>query len=175
MNLCRICYKRREMKMSQKPVTYLLCRLFLMIVLVSWALSNSEIGGVFSVHAETMTNEASANSDITSVNLTITKSGNGSGTITSDPAGIDCGLTCTFDFAPDIVVTLTASANTGSTFTGWSGGGCTGTGTCIVTMTAATAVTANFDLQILTLTVSRTGTGSGTVTSSPVGIDCGLD
>jgi hypothetical protein len=44
------------------------------------------------------------------------------------------------------VVTLTATAASGSTFAGWSGGGCSGTGTCTVTMTADKSVTANFDL-----------------------------
>src|SRR5689334_21282685 len=174
MNLCGIFQTPREIRMSQKPVTCLLCRLFLMIVLVGLALSNSEFG-VFSVHAETVANQSSTTSDLTLVNLAITKSGSGSGTITSDPAGIDCGLTCAFDFAPDTVVTLTALADTGSIFTGWSGGGCTGTGTCIVTMTTATTVTANFDLQTFILTVNKTGLGSGTVTSNPAGINCGVD
>ena len=37
----------------------------------------------------------------------------------------------------------------GSTFTGWSGGGCSGTGTCTVTVSAATTVTATFAPQSL--------------------------
>ena len=41
-------------------------------------------------------------------------------------------------------MTLTALTNSGSTFSGWSGGGCSGTGTCTVTMNAATSVTATF-------------------------------
>ena len=42
-------------------------------------------------------------------------------------------------------MTLTASLNsTCDTFTGWSGGGCTGTGTCTVTMTMAKTVSASF-------------------------------
>jgi hypothetical protein len=32
----------------------------------------------------------------------------------------------------------------GSVFTGWSGGGCSGTGPCVVTVTSATTVTATF-------------------------------
>ena len=70
-------------------------------------------------------------------------------------------------------VTLTAAAATGSTFSGWSGEGCSGTGTCVVTMSAARTVTANFTLNTYTLTVNKTGAGSGTVTSAPTGIDCG--
>jgi uncharacterized repeat protein (TIGR02543 family) len=43
-------------------------------------------------------------------------------------------------------VTLTASADTGSTFTGW-GGACSGTANCVVTMDAAKTVTATFTLD----------------------------
>ena len=39
---------------------------------------------------------------------------------------------------------LTATADPGSTFAGWSGGGCSGTATCTVTMNSDTAVTATF-------------------------------
>ena len=65
--------------------------------------------------------------------LSVEKTGTGSGTVTSDPAGIDCGSTCSFDFSYNTDVTLTAVADSGSTFTGWSGAGCTGTGACEVT------------------------------------------
>jgi uncharacterized repeat protein (TIGR02543 family) len=107
--------------------------------------------------------------------LTVNKAGNGAGTVTSSPAGIDCGSTCSYDFAYNTVVSLSASAPTGSTFTGWSGIGisCPGTGTCTVTMDAAKSVTATFTLNTYGLTVDKTGTGTGTVVSSPSGIDCG--
>lgn len=77
--------------------------------------------------------------------LTVNKTGAGSGTVTSNPAGIDCGPTCSYEFNANTDVTLTAANADGSTFTGWSGGGCSGMGTCKVTMTASTTVTANFD------------------------------
>jgi hypothetical protein len=105
--------------------------------------------------------------------LTVTKAGNGAGAVTSNPAGINCGTTCAADFNINQAVTLTAAAATGSTFTGWSGGGCTGTGTCTVTITAATTVTATFTLQRFALTVTKAGNGAGTVTSNPAGISCG--
>jgi Divergent InlB B-repeat domain/Cep192 domain 4 len=108
-----------------------------------------------------------------SVALTVSKTGTGGGTITSAPAGISCGTTCSGSFASGTAVTLTATPAAGSSFTGWSGGGCTGIGTCTVTMSAATSVTATFALQSFALTVSKTGTGSGTVTSAPAGISCG--
>src|SRR5207249_1506402 len=106
--------------------------------------------------------------------LTLNKPGSGSGTVTSSPAGISCGATCSAPYNSGTVVTLTAAAAGGSTFTGWSGGGCSGTGSCAVTMNAATTVTATFDLpQTFTLTVNKSGSGSGTVASNPAGISCG--
>jgi hypothetical protein len=106
--------------------------------------------------------------------LTVSKAGNGSGTVTSTPPGIDCGSDCSEDYDYNTEVTLSAEATTGSTFTGWSGA-CTGTGDCVVTMDAAKSVTATFTLNTYTLSVSKTGTGTGTVTSTPAGIDCGPD
>src|SRR5439155_11540500 len=87
--------------------------------------------------------------------LTVTKSGGGSGAVTSVPAGISCGATCSTSFTTGTVVTLTAAPAAGSTFTGWSGGGCTGTGTCSVTMNAATSVTATFIQSSFALTVTK--------------------
>jgi hypothetical protein len=109
--------------------------------------------------------------------LTISKPGNGFGTVTSVPAGINCGGNCSADFQLGTQVTLTAASNVGSNFTGWSGGGCTGTGTCVVTIDAAKTVTASFVLQQFQLTVTKTGTGAakGTVVSTPAGINCGVD
>lgn len=104
--------------------------------------------------------------------LTVSTSGTGSGTVTSVPAGINCGTDCTEFYDSGTTVTLTATPAANSTFAGW-GGACTGTGSCTVTIAAATTVTAAFPLQRFTLTVTRAGTGSGTVTSSPAGINCG--
>jgi uncharacterized repeat protein (TIGR02543 family) len=77
--------------------------------------------------------------------LTVTVGGTGEGSVTSDVGGIDLAVgendTVTFDAST--VVTLTATADAGSVFAGWSGA-CTGTGTCEVTMTADRSVTATF-------------------------------
>ena len=64
--------------------------------------------------------------------LTVHKDGTGSGTVKSDIAGIDCGSTCSYPFCSGTVVTLTATPDNGSTFTGWNGAGCSGTDTCSV-------------------------------------------
>ncbi|MCU0224600.1 MAG: hypothetical protein MUF27_11140, partial [Acidobacteria bacterium] len=110
--------------------------------------------------------------------LAVQKTGSGGGTVTSNPAGIDCGGTCSASFPRGQSVTLTAAPAAGSTFGGWSGGGCAGTGpTCSVSLAASAAVTARFDAVTprYALTVAKSGTGTGTVTSSPAGIDCGAD
>lgn len=103
--------------------------------------------------------------------LNISKTG--SGTITSNPAGINCGATCSASYAAGTAVTLNATAASGYTFTGWSGI-CSGTGGCNVSMTATRNVSATFTPNTptsYTLTVSKNG--SGTVTSNPAGINCG--
>ncbi|RUQ40391.1 MAG: hypothetical protein EKK69_05595, partial [Candidatus Competibacteraceae bacterium] len=106
--------------------------------------------------------------------LTVSKAGTGAGTVASNPAGISCGTDCSESYTSGASVTLTASAASGSTFTGWSGA-CSGTDTCTVSMDAAKAVTATFTLPGYTLTVNKAGTGSGTVTSDPAGISCSTD
>ncbi len=58
--------------------------------------------------------------DIVPLNLTVTKTGPGSGTVTSSPAGISCGAACVFSFDLNTVVTLTAVPGVGSLFQGWS-------------------------------------------------------
>ncbi len=107
--------------------------------------------------------------------LTVTKSGTGTGTVTANSGAINCGATCS-DIYPGTVVTLTATPAGGSSFTGWSGGGCSGTGTCVVTVDAAKTVNAQFDTGVpvtFTMNVTKSGTGTGTVTSAPAGISCG--
>gem|GEM_PF-1311963 len=76
--------------------------------------------------------------------LTVNKAGNGFGTVTSNPPGIDCGSNCSATFTPDTQVTLTAAPWAESTFSGWSGA-CSGTSpTCVVTMNQSLNVTATF-------------------------------
>jgi len=76
--------------------------------------------------------------------LTVAESGTGTGTVTSSPAGIECGSTCSSGFGAGQEVTLTATPDAGSEFAGWSGGGCSGTGPCVATLNADVNVTAQF-------------------------------
>lgn len=111
--------------------------------------------------------------DLTPV-LTVKVEGDASGTVTSSPAGINCGSDCTESYEVGTGVTLTATPAAGATFAGW-GGACTGTNTtCTLAMNGPRSVTATFtDKPVLTVVTS--GNGEGTVTSSPSGISCPTD
>jgi Divergent InlB B-repeat domain len=95
--------------------------------------------------------------------LTVTKSGTGTGTVTTSPAGITCGATCSANFDHNAIVTLSKAADPGSVFKEWTGA-CTGSGTCEVTMSEAKSVNAEFSLLQRNLTVNISGTGTGSVT-----------
>lgn len=104
---------------------------------------------------------------------TVAKDGNGSGTVTSIPAGIDCGAICSASFYSDTVVTLTAAVDTGSQFGGWTGNCAADGPACVTTMSAARDITATFALITYTVSAAKDGNGDGTITSTPSGIDCG--
>jgi hypothetical protein len=111
------------------------------------------------------------------VTYVLTTAKSGTGTITSNPNGINCGSTCTYSFTSGELVTLTATPGSGHTFSNWTGA-CSGAGTCSVTMSQIRSVTATFAVvpqlpSSYSLTVSRTGTGNGAISSAPSGIDCG--
>jgi hypothetical protein len=73
----------------------------------------------------------------------VDKDGFGSGTVFSNPNGIECGTDCSEDFLYNTVVTLTASADYGSVFSNWNGD-CSGSGDCIITIDNVKSVTASF-------------------------------
>ena len=107
--------------------------------------------------------------------MSVSRAGAGTGTVTSTPAGISCGFDCSEPYSSGTTVTLTAAANAGSAFVGWTGAACAAQGNpCTVTMTSNTFVTANF-ASTVTLSVSTIMAGNGVVTSNPSGINCGSD
>jgi len=116
----------------------------------------------------------SASNFTVAVTLTAAKAGTGNGTVTSSsnpdsPSQINCGPTCAVSYDNGTVVTLTATAATGSNYTSWSGCDSVSGATCTVTMRKDSSVTATFTLQIFTLRVNKAsllGIGDGTVTST---------
>ena len=96
------------------------------------------------------------------VALAVGRDGTGSGTVSSAPTGINCGLTCIASFDYGTTVTLTATADVGSTFTGWQGAG-SGGATYTRTLTATQAVTATFTLNQYTIAVSADPAAGGSV------------
>ena len=82
--------------------------------------------------------------EASSQTLTVTKSGSGSGLVTSSPSGINCGSDCTEAFAQGKKIKLKAKADAGSSFKEW-GGACGGAATsCTLTINGDQLVTATF-------------------------------
>jgi hypothetical protein len=109
------------------------------------------------------------------VTLTISKSGTGNGTITSLPAGIDCGVDCQASFNAAALVKLKVQAATDSKFVGFSGNEDCGDGNLILNENKT--CNAIFELLPTTpavenLVLSLKVTGNGSVTSTPAGINC---
>jgi len=76
--------------------------------------------------------------------LTVTP--RGSGSVTSSPAGINCpSQTCGAQFQIGSTITLTATPNAGSTFTGWTNCTSTSGNTCAVVLNGDINVIATFN------------------------------
>jgi subtilisin family serine protease len=99
--------------------------------------------------------------------VTVNKAGTGTGIVTSAPPAIDCGATCSAAFPSSGSVTLSATPTGGSTFNGWTGGGCAGTDTCVVSTEAT--VTA-----IFTAATAPAGGGGGGCTLAQGGASDGV-
>jgi hypothetical protein len=105
--------------------------------------------------------------------VSIVKSGTGRGTVTSSPAGINCGSSCSAEVLSKFKLTLTAVPAEGSIFDHWYGGGCTGSDPCEKPIKTSHTVKAIFTaVGVRTLTLAINGTGTGTVKSKAIGIEC---
>jgi uncharacterized repeat protein (TIGR01451 family)/uncharacterized repeat protein (TIGR02543 family) len=99
--------------------------------------------------------------------LKVIRSGSARGLVTSVPAGLTCGSTCTVTLDESTVITLTATPETGHGFTGWSGD-CTGTSaSCTLTMNADKAVTATFN-PIADLALTQTDSPDPATTATNI-------
>jgi hypothetical protein len=79
--------------------------------------------------------------------LQVSKDGSGTGHVGSIQEGIDCGPKCSSIYAPGTWVSLTATPDSDSAFTGWSGGGCSGTDACIILMDEMKTIWATFGID----------------------------
>jgi subtilisin family serine protease len=101
-------------------------------------------------------NEATATTPGVAVALSVTVRGSAAGSVTSNPAGVSCGATCSASFTNGTVVTLTVTPGTRARFKGWSGA-CSGAATtCTVTMSDARSVTAILSMIFTDATASDT-------------------
>ena len=94
---------------------------------------------------------------LTPASLSVSRIGNSSGTVTSSPAGIDCGASCNASFSGSPVVTLTAIAASGAYFAGWTGCASVTTTSCQITLDAAKSVTATFTATPALAPLSKRG------------------
>ncbi len=86
-------------------------------------------------------------SSVEAFNLQVWKYGNGTGTVTSTPAGIDCGGTCLYDFGATTDITLEATPEPGTIFTGWSGCDSVNGTECTISVTEDSEVSAFFGVE----------------------------
>ncbi len=98
----------------------------------------------------------SASTEQPSPLVEVERTGSGSGSVSSTPAGIDCGLDCAGNYLSYTEVTLTATPDSGSDFAGW-GGACEGSAgnTCSITVLDAANATAQFDKLDPKLKISK--------------------
>lgn len=132
-------------------------------------------GTLPSCDVDTTTTDQNVTATFTTNYLNISTNGTGTGAVTRSPVGVACvpAVSTCGAYATGDLVTLTATPGSGSIFSGWSGGGCSGLGSCTVSMTTDQNVTATFT-SVVAITVINEGSGSdyGQVTSSPAGITC---
>jgi Subtilase family len=123
--------------------------------LSTYTLTQADVGSVIAVTvsytdgfgaSESLTSApTSAVQGLSQFTLTVAKTGPGSGTLSSNPAGIDCGADCEEAYDTGTSVTLTPAAGADSMFAAWSGA-CSGTGACVVNMDQARSVSVRFEL-----------------------------
>jgi hypothetical protein len=91
--------------------------------------------------------------------LTVTKTGNGSGTVTSADGNINCGSICSYIYYYEQPVTLIATPAPGSLVTGWTGCDLSFGNSCLLNVNATRTAVATFSqaqaLQFIPITPCR--------------------
>jgi hypothetical protein len=149
----------------------------------SWS-SNvcAEQGSALEYHGTTctvtMTSSKSVSIYFEKVQLNVFFGGDGTGSVTSAPAGVDCKENCKATFAPGTKVVLTAKPDADSGMDSWSSNVCAEQGSkteyhglvCTITMDRDKSISVYFEKVQLNVFFGQPN--QGTVTSSPPGIDC---
>lgn len=89
------------------------------------------------------TSTAAGSSFLVRHSVGVSTQGGGSGTVTSDPVGINCGFDCSEEYAQGTNLILAAHPDSNSVFDGWSGA-CAGGGTCGFSVINGVSVVATF-------------------------------
>src|SRR5437660_311245 len=117
----------------------------------------------------TATQSVTATFNLVTFPLSVTSAGSGSGSITSNPSGINCPTTtCSASFTSGTTITLTATPAARSTFAGWSGAACPRTGACPLSMTANQLVTATFQVANISTTTKLAVSSTQAIAGSAV-------
>jgi len=134
--------------------------------------------GCNSVNGNTCSATVTANKSVTAAfglenyAVTATKTGNGTGTLTA--SGLSCsGNTCTGSYPYNTSVSITATPDSRSTVSGWTGCDSASDNSCTVAVTSSKSISAVFALKKHEVRVVRLGKGAGAVTGT--GISCGSD
>lgn len=108
---------------------------------------------------------ATAGAAISQYPLTVSLFGNGRGSVSSTPAGISCGTTCSRRFGSGASVTLRATPASGYQFAGWTGACSGSSNTCTLAMNQARTVFATFriPIRILSNGTAKTGLSASTI------------
>jgi hypothetical protein len=118
------------------------------LTITATANTSPVLGAPFLIHGlgtDSLRSYTGGSLSVTMPRVNVSLGGTGAGTVTSSPAGIDCGTTCGANFPYGSEVTLTARPDANSAFAGWGGACANGSGTCTVIAQGTTAVTATFN------------------------------
>lgn len=114
----------------------------------SWHTSTAAGGTPKAENSNAAVSRSSSSTSASMFSLVIEKNGNGSGSVTSVPVGIDCGSKCASEHQAGMRISLLATPSAGAVFGGWTGWENCGSGNlCPVIMERHILLTANFDLE----------------------------
>lgn len=106
------------------------------------------------------------------VTLSVAINGSGSGTVTSNVGGVNCGVTCSAIYRRGTSVTLAAAPDAASEFGGWNQD-CSGTGSCSLTMNGNKTTTATFSKKSVSVDLKGKSISTNSYSNGPIAINSG--